>query len=197
MTSVLCGMEWAVSNHKASHGSTKSKAVAVIGWGLQGQSEILNQAVEELINEGITVVIAAGNENGKMFMPLSFAFLPSYDILHFPYLNLSLFVVSFDNLQRTPATTLPTQAWPLRSPQSMTASPDLTRVLPSPTMGPASTSSLPAPPLPAHPTLAPTDPSKLRAPPHWSLAWPLSSLAKHLANIPAIRNRARPRLRRR
>lgn len=65
MTSVLCGMEWAANNHKASHGSTKSKAVAVIGWGLQGQSEILNQAVEELVNEGITVVIAAGNENGK------------------------------------------------------------------------------------------------------------------------------------
>ena len=70
LTSVLCGMEWTVGNHKSSHGSlyngSKSKAVAVMGWGLMGQSAILDEAVEEMVNDGITVVIAAGNENGEL-----------------------------------------------------------------------------------------------------------------------------------
>lgn len=67
LTSVLCGMEWTIGNHKASHGSlydgSKSKAVAILGWGLMGQSAILDEAVGEMVNDGITVVIAAGNEN--------------------------------------------------------------------------------------------------------------------------------------
>ena len=88
MASVLCGMEWAANNHKASHGSDKSKAVAVIGWGLQGQSEIMNKAVEELVNDGITVVIAAGNENGKWLVSI-ICNVCSYctsSIFHFAYL---------------------------------------------------------------------------------------------------------------
>ena len=94
MTSVLCGMEWVVSIHKASHGSTNSKAVAVIGWGLQGQSEILNQAVEEMVNEGITVVIAAGNENGKSIVAATIESLPLLLSTNIPHLMPTRFVVS-------------------------------------------------------------------------------------------------------
>ena len=187
MTSVLCGMEWAESNHKASHGSTNSKAVAVIGWGLQGQSEILNQAVEEMVNEGITVVIAAGNENGKSIVTATIE-SPAFTIIYqhsashassFCRLAISLFstlsIIHLFYLQPMPAAILPIQTWPSLLPPSMTPYQGHTHDLPSPTMGPASICLPPAPPLPVHPTWAPMAQSKLRAPQPllaWWPAWP-------------------------
>jgi subtilisin family serine protease len=54
---VIAGINWAIKNH------TSNKAVANMSLG-GGVSSTLDSALNNLINDGVTVVVAAGNDNG-------------------------------------------------------------------------------------------------------------------------------------
>ena len=64
--SFLCGVDFVIEQHmskKFPDGGT-AKTVANISFGSDGKSPVIDQAVERMIDAGISVVIAAGNNNG-------------------------------------------------------------------------------------------------------------------------------------
>ena len=75
ITSLLCGMEWLINEQKAyANNSThvgSKRSVATLALGTDGQSDTLDEATKQLVDNGVTTVIAAGNNNGMCNISMS------------------------------------------------------------------------------------------------------------------------------
>ena len=68
VASVLCGLEKLIQDgldYNSENAPRKLRAVVNLSIGVNGRSDVLDKAVEDLIELGYVVVIAAGNNDGE------------------------------------------------------------------------------------------------------------------------------------